>query len=108
MEPTRRRRAGTAPGARAGMLLIGGALLAGAWAVADCRDPAACAGTADRAAPRFGTRMAPGPDETMASALIGAAVIDRQGERLGTVGDAVLDRDLRVVALAVRVGWSSA
>jgi sporulation protein YlmC with PRC-barrel domain len=93
------------PGACAGVLLIGGAIFAGAWAAADCRDPAACTGTADCAMPSRGPLLSPGPGETMASTLIGAAVIDRQGERLGTVSDAVLSRDLRVVALAVRVGW---
>lgn len=96
----RRRMPCTMPAACTAALLIGGAMFAGAFAAEDCLDPASCEASVP-AAPL--TKLAPG--ESTVSDLVGAAVVDRRGERLGTVGDVVLDRDMRVVALAVRVGW---
>lgn len=90
----------TTPAACAVALMVGGAMFAGAWAAGDCRDPGACGASVPG-----GSLAALAPDGSMVSDLVGAAVIDRRGERLGTVSDAVLDRDMRVVALAVKVGW---
>ncbi|WAJ27248.1 PRC-barrel domain-containing protein [Antarcticirhabdus aurantiaca] len=50
-------------------------------------------------------RSAGQPGGTGLAHIIGAGLLDRNGERVRTVADVLVDRDARVSAVIVRVGW---